>query len=678
MELAILDTTQGRLRLQLREGQRIVWSLAAGFALAMLALHFSGAVSAQPLAAQAPKPSEIPVEAFAGRSQLNSAKLSESGSRFAFVVVEGDKRILAVHDSDTLEPLVAIDLGDREGFNWFQWAGDDRILISTRMRLTKLQYSAETKLHAFDIPTRQLHFIGFEDQGWEGDDVLHTDKDGRYVILSVSERRFTPPAVWRFPLDGSGASAAVLVQKPEKEVRQWFADDEGVVRLGMSWTSRADIKIYFRSGPDDRYRRVTKVKGGDDDALDAWDVMGIYAGRDTGYAMVDDDDGKTILREIDYSEGELGNVVYENPRWSIDSVVIRRGEGPVGVRYTDDEPRTEWLEPEMQKIQSQLEAALPGSRVRIIDSAGMDRMLVLQSGDADPGALYVFTPSRMSLELFANLRPLVDEKLLSQTQAHDIVARDGTRMRAFLTLPKDRPAKGLPMVIMPHGGPYGVRDTMVYDDWTQLLASRGYAVLRPNYRGSGGYGEAFERLGDGQIGRAMQDDIDDAYDWAVAQGFADPARVCLFGASYGGYASMWGTLRNPERYRCGASFAGVVDWEDLLAYDSQYLGRGRIRKRWYKDIWTPRITGDDEFDLSMISVSDQIARLERPLFVAHGIQDMRVPFDQFEQLSEAAEAAGVEIEMLEIEDDHYLGDSAEEARFLKALLGFLQTHNPAD
>lgn len=634
-----------------------------------------------PAAAQTPnaidRPAQIPVEAFAGRSQFNSAKLSESGNRFAFVVAEGDKRILAVHDSDTLEPIVAIDLGSSEGFGWFQWAGDDRILISNRMQLSSVMYG-ESRLNVFDIPTRQLHFIGFEDQGWEGDDVLHTDPAGRYVILSMSEQRWAPPSVWRFPLDGSGASAAVLVQKPEKEIREWFADDTGVVRLGMSWTSKADLKIYYRSGPDVSFKRVTKVKGGDDEALDAWDILGIYAGRDTGFAMVDAPDGRKVLREIDYSNGNLGRIVYENPDWGIDRATFRKGEGPIGVRYTDDQPRTVWLDPQMAQIQSQLDAALPGSTVDIIDRAGTRRMLVMQSGDADPGALYVFTPARMSLELFANLRPDIDETLLSTTKAHDIVARDGTRMRAFLTLPKGRGDKNLPLIIMPHGGPYGVRDTMVYDDWTQLLANRGYAVLRPNYRGSGGYGEAFERLGDGQIGRAMQDDIDDAYDWAVTQGYADPERVCLFGASYGGYAAMWGTLRNPERYRCGASFAGVVDWEDLLAYDSQYLANGRVRKRWYKDVWTPRITGDGKFDLASISVADQIDRLERPLFVAHGTRDMRVPFDQFKQLKEAAEEAGKEFDLLELSDDHYLSGSAEEVRLLEGLLAFLEQHNPAD
>ena len=619
---------------------------------------------------------EIPVEAFAGKNALQSARLSETGNRLAFVAVNGEDNVLVVRDADTLESVVAVDLGKREHFRWFRWAGDERILISTSIPGSPFG-SDHTRLMSFDIPTQKLHNIGFERQGPEGDDVLHIDPQGRHVILSMSNVGFAPPAVWQFPLNGSGPDAALRVQKPEKDIHEWYADDTGVVRLGMSWTRRADMKIFYRSGPQDKFRRVTKVKSDDDAARDAWDVMGIYAGRDTGYALVDANDGRTVLREIDYANGQLGKIVFENAKWGIESTMFQRGVGPIGVSYTDDAPQTVWLDPAMAELQSKLEKALPGSSVTIIDRSGLDRMLVMQSGDADPGALYVFTPSQNRLHVVANMRPDIDHRKLATSSAHTIATRDGNSIRAFLTLPTGSDQRDLPLIIMPHGGPYGVRDALVYDDWTQLLANRGYAVLRPNFRGSGGYGEAFERLGDGQIGRAMQDDLDDAYDWAVEQGIADPDRVCLFGASYGGYAAMWGAVRNPERYRCSASFAGVTDWKQLLKYDRDYLGRGRTRKKWYKDIWTPRITGDDGFDLEQISVVAQIGRLKRPVLATHGTRDMRVPFEQFEDLKAAASDVGAPVEFLELEDDHYLSDPAEEIRMLNAILAFLEKHNPA-
>lgn len=167
---------------------------------------------------------------------------------------------------------------------------------------------------------------------------------------------------------------------------------------------------------------------------------------------------------------------------------------------------------------------------------------------------------------------------------------------------------------MPHGGPYGVRDTLEYDDWVQLFANRGYAVLQPNFRGSGGFGAAFEKAGDGEIGRRMQDDLDDATNWAVAQGYADPARVCMAGGSYGGYAAMWAVIRNPEIYRCAVSWAGVADWDAIMAYD-----RDTLTRRYYKETWKPKLLGNDNsFDFSDVSPMAQIGRLSRPLLIAHG------------------------------------------------------------
>lgn len=626
--------------------------------------------------APASAPSDIPIEAFTGHALFQSAKLSETGSRFAFILTREKKLYLSVYDSDTRKEVITVDVGTKEGFNWFSWAGDDRVLISHSRGGYSMFGIRLSELLLLDIPKKQVGYLGFEKQGFEGDDVLYTDPAGRYIILSISETALKRPQVWRFPLDGSGEAGAVLVQKRNNQVDEWFADDTGVVRLGMSVSQRGAIKIFYRSGPDEEFERVTKVKPKDDDKLDAWDVMGIYAGSDIGYAMVEGEDGRIILREIDYSTGELGKVVYANPSWSLTRAYFQRSKGPIGVGFSDDKPRTVWLDPVMGQYQAALEAALPGSEVTILSQAKMDRMLVLQGGDADPGALYIFTPGEKRLDLFANLRPDVDFRLLSRTSAHDVVARDGTKLRAFLTLPKDREPKNLPLIIMPHGGPYGVRDTMVYDDWTQLLASRGYAVLRPNFRGSGGYGDAFERLGDGQIGRGMQDDLDDAMQWAVDNGYADQGRVCLIGASYGGYAALWGAIRNPERYRCAASFAGVTDWEDMLKYDRDYLGRGRESGKWFRRTWVPRITGDDGFDLATISIVDNISRLQRPVLLAHGKSDKRVPFDQFEDLRDAAKERSIALELLELDDDHHLSNREEETRFLETLIAFLQRHNP--
>ncbi|MEX0343133.1 MAG: alpha/beta hydrolase family protein [Erythrobacter sp.] len=620
-----------------------------------------------------PIPPQVPVEAFTARSEFGSAKLSPRGTRFGFIHRSGGQTSVVLVDAGTREPVHAIRVDEDYGLRWFSWAGEDRVLLSieTKQWFFGLPLPI-TQLLVFDIATQETSSIGFDYQGPEGDDVLYIDPYGRYIVLSVSEDWKSDPDVWRFPLDGSGAAGAVKIESRKKGIEEWFADSSGVVRLGVGWTMGKSAIVYYRSGPEDRFKRVAKIKQ-HDEANDYWNVLGIFEGRDTGYAIVQDPSGRQVLREFDYSTGEPGRLIHAQPGWDVDAVNLD-GKQVLGITYTDDASRTVWFDEDMKRIQRELEQALPQSRIEIISRAGLERMLVLEHGPSDPGAIYVYDARARTLDLFANLRPQIDHTQMAVPHGVTYTARDGQSIRAYLTLPKGREPRGLPLVILPHGGPYGIRDTLRFEDWSQLLANRGYAVLQPNYRGSGGYGEAFETLGDGQIGRAMQDDLDDAMDWAVAEGIADPARVCLVGASYGGYAALWGVIRNPERYRCAASFAGVTD------YDAQFKYSGKSLERRYRREWKHRLrgTGEGEIDLKEVSPAHQVARLVRPVLLAHGKKDSRVPFSQFEDMATAARDAGKEIELLELDDNHHLTKEENASEWLETLVEFLARHNPAD
>jgi len=183
-----------------------------------------------------------------------------------------------------------------------------------------------------------------------------------------------------------------------------------------------------------------------------------------------------------------------------------------------------------------------------------------------------------------------NEKLLpaqlSPMEAVRYKARDGLEIPAYLTLPTGREPKSLPLVIMPHGGPYGVRDTLEFDPEVQFLANRGYVVLQPNYRGSDSYGIDYYKRGYGEWGRRMQDDLDDGMDWLVGRGIVDPKRACLVGSSYGGYAAAWGATRNPERYRCASCFAGVFNLRKQLFYTSDFLS-SRLYKEFKSTVRGP-------------------------------------------------------------------------------------------
>ncbi len=300
-------------------------------------------------------------------------------------------------------------------------------------------------------------------------------------------------------------------------------------------------------------------------------------------------------------------------------------------------------------------------------------MIIFSISSTDPGSYYLFKPDERKLDRIGGINDPIDPEKMAEPKYVEYYARDGLKIKAYLTLPRGKAERDLPLVILPHGGPYDIRDTWDYNAEVQFLANRGYAVFRPNFRGSGGYGEDFYSKGEGQIGRAIQDDLDDGMDWLVKQGVVDASRVCLVGSSYGGYAAMWGVIRNPERYRCAASFAGVTDLAKQIKYDNKFL-RSRYAREWKKTV-----QGEDDFDLDTVSPAHNIAKLKRPLLVAHGKDDSNVPFSQFKHIESSAKKNNILIEQKVYQDEgHGFSDRKNEADWYTRLETFLRQHNPPD
>ena len=623
------------------------------------------------------EPPFIPTEAFSGQFEFGDAVLSPDRRLIAFTEVKDEATRLAFFDADTLEADHTIDLGKEFELNWFRWAGGRKIVYSVgTMRLLRgVRKFWITRLFLYDLDTKQRHYVGFPKQHMIGDDVIYIDPLGEHLLLDVSESITKWPEVWRYPLDGSKSDAATKVQKGKDFVSNWIADEKGVVRMGYGRLRSGRLYITYRPNAQSSWNRVARLNLRGEDS-EKWDGIGLYAGSDIGYSIFKGENGREALFEFNYATGKPGRLVHEVENWDVEGVLTGPDSKLQGVTYTDDAQRVHWLDADMAKVQSQLERALGDGRVRIVSrSRNNERMLIWHGSSADPGAMYVFTPAQKRIELFASYRPEIDQTLLTKKRAFTYAARDGTEIRAFLTLPRRKEAIDLPLVILPHGGPFGVRDTLRYEDEVQLLANRGYAVLQPNYRGSGGYGTAFEEMGEGQIGRKMQDDLDDAMDWAVTEGIADKERVCVVGSSYGGYAALWAVTRNPERYRCAASWAGVTDWSKLLRYDRDYLGLYGYREQKKR----VKGKGEDRIELDDYSPLELIEQLQRPVLLAHGKKDKRVPLSQYELYVKAAEKHDKDVESLLIEKaGHSFNEPEQEKAWYDALVAFLAKHNPAE
>jgi dipeptidyl aminopeptidase/acylaminoacyl peptidase len=659
------------------QGVRFIIRRVAARALAALSL----AVMASSLGAQAPAaapaadaaeapPPLIPPSNFAGRSNFWDTTLSPDGTMLAFMRRDdaGVKMIIRKVDDKAVVRSFATDPSNN--FEWYRWVTNDKLLISVSSTGdffgTQARY---TRLYLVELSTGTMSRLFGRTAVLEGDNVIHVAKDGSHILVAIQRSVYDYPSVMRHELVPDGK--VTTVQLPKENVWNWVADEDGVVRMGTGWRN-GKLAIYYRKTAADEMKLVARLKQGDEDD-GYWDALQLISGSDEGYVLSEGESGRVGLRRFNFATRENVETIYEHPEWDIDTVTLRDGK-PFAAYFTAERDEVHFFDAAAGDQYAKMRKALGDVEVWVVSrSEDGKRMLVFAGNEADPGVLYLYEPAIRSMKEIAQFRPELDFQALARPRPVRYTARDGTVIRGYLTLPRGRPAKNLPLILMPHGGPFGIRDKLSYNDEVQLLANRGYAVLQPNFRGSGGYGDAFFKLGEGQVGRGMQDDVDDAMDWAVKEGIAEPKRVCVVGGSYGGYAALWAVLRNPERYICAASWAGVTDWAKMLAYDRRYLTSSASKS------WQARVQGDKTFDLDAVSPYRLAGQLSRPVLLAHGTKDVIVPFNQYTLFEKATRTAPVKPETLVIpEEGHSFSKAENEQKWYEALEAFLLKHNPPD
>ena len=632
------------------------------------------AQTATPVSALEKIPSKIPTDTFVGKSVFKQPIISPDGKRLAFRVYQNKKTYLNIKTIGEASILQNA-LPEKHSLNWYRWAGPDRLVIS----LTGIsRYEGEeiptSMLIRYDVNQKQAIPLGRKSQGFIGDDVLYIAPDGEYLLLALQESIFDYPGVYRVNLADNSFTEIV---RPQSNIWDWIADDKGIVRMGFAYADRT-TRIYYRRTNDEKFNLISKIKDRDDDASkknDLLEVVRVVSGKDEGYVLSNEKTGRFALHKFNYLTREVGEKVFDHPDNDLTSFSLSDdGSTLESVTYTDDRDRIVWFDAFYKKRQSALEKALPDQEIWLQSrSRDGNKTIVFTTSPTDPGSYFLYDAPGKKLERIAGLNDEIDPTQMAVTKYVRYPARDGLSIPAYLTLPVGRDPKALPLIILPHGGPFGVRDTLDFSSEVQFLANRGFAVLQSNYRGSDSYGEDYYKRGEGQIGRTMQDDLDDGMDWLVKQGIADPARVCIVGSSYGGYAALWGVIRNPERYRCGASFAGVTDWRSQLKYDSRSL------KSRYAREWQGRVQGDKDFNLDTVSPVKLAANLQKPVLLTHGDDDTNVPFSQYKTFVAALKKAGKSVETHVYEGEgHGFEDPENEKDWLNRLEAFLAKHNPAD
>ena len=449
-----------------------------------------------------------------------------------------------------------------------------------------------------------------------------------------------------------GTGKLELVAENPGTIESWITDHTGAIRAATT-TDGVNQSYLYRAGPTAPFKTVltTSFKEAFEPQVFSPDNRKLFVMSNIGR------DKKALVR-VDPATAKEEQVLYERDDVDLGSVdYSRKRKVLTEIQFVTDKIERKFLDEQTGKIYSALAAKLPGyeiTRQAITDDENM--MVVAASSDRTPGARYLYDHKAGKLTKLGEVAPWLPEDRLAPMSPIKYASRDGLTIHGYLTLPKGRIAKNLPVIVNPHGGPW-VRDAWGFNPEVQFLANRGYAVLQMNYRGSTGYGRRFWEAGFKQWGRRMQDDISDGVAHLVKEGVADPKKICIYGASYGGYATLAALAFTPDLYACGVDYVGVSNLFTFMNTIPPYWELGR--QMLYE------MVGDPEKDKELMhnaSPALNADRIRAPLLVAQGARDPRVNIDESNQMVNALKARGIDVPYI-VKDNEGHGFRNEENQF---------------
>ena len=639
--------------------------------------------SAPPAATASAADAPVPVAVFARIPFMSQPVLSPSGRYLAVNLRVSGHQNLAIIDlqNRAAQPLLVGTEGEFDRLNdvsidnWV-WADDDNLVVqASSLQVIQGQRYTDQRVIGFNRVSGRLTVLGSRDALLVGR-ILWRSRSGspRLLLERVSTQHgyegLNMPEVVEVDVV---TGAFRVVQQPNALVSSWYADGEGVVRMGISRDRESGrLRIMYRSSGRENFRTISNERQQRyGDLL----VPDIFLAAPDRALVTSNAGGFSALYELDLNTMTPGNRVFGVDGYDITQVIPNRERNALaGVMTIQDGITFHWTDPRLREIQAVLEETFGRNKVRIASmNEARTRLVALVGGPNQAGAYYLYDTRDGSLVRLAWVNEALQNREMNPVSTIRYRASDGREIPAVLTLPRSRPARNLPLIVMPHGGPWA-RDYESWDPfgWTQALAELGYAVIQPNYRGSTGFGKAWTELADGNWGERMQDDLNDAITALAQRGIADPARVCMLGWSYGGYAASRAAQRDGRRYRCAISGAGVHDIPEMVRYDRSYLGR-----------YGSSFIGGASTDLRNVSPAYYAAQYAAPILIVHGARDMRVPVQQSRDLVRRLRAAGKRegrdyVYLEQRRNTHNLPLEEDRIQFLETVQRFLAQHNPAD
>lgn len=657
-----------------------------GLAMSAVALP-TLAAPAQAAAEPAKAPAGlIPIEHFTKYDEVGTIKISPDGEHFAVMAGKYGRSLIAFVHLANKKPVGGVRVADGFEIDDFHWVSNTRAIYTIAEKQPGRTRPVPTgEILATDLDGGDRKFLyGYRagekstgtrvrvrESSYATPEVISTlqDDDKRILIAEYPWREGI--SAWYFDPDAKPDISLLDVYTGNKRMlghaplagATVLVDRDERVRFAMGRNEKLDDAVSWKPQPDSdwaafelpgfREESITpRIFGSDNQSV-------LFTGVRSGETL-------SALYRLDLKTREVTHLYAFDNSGIGDLVLDFAQKEAVGVFGYGDKPLYHWLNADDRaaRLYAELYKAFPGQNVHVTSTTNDGHLaMVFVDSDVNPGDYYVFDTVKMTAAYLQAAMSWINPRRMRPREPFAMKARDGLELHGYVTRPAgDGPH---PLIVLPHGGPHGIREVWQFDWEAQLLASRGYAVLQLNYRGSGGYGVDFQSAGYRQWGKSMQDDLTDATHWAIEQKITQPGRVCIYGASYGGYAALMGVIREPKLYRCAIGYAGVYDLELMLS--SADIPTSRSGRDYLQ-----LALGNDREDLHVRSPVYNASKIEVPVLLIHGKADWRADFEQATRMKTALEKNNKQYEWMALRGEgHGVYDEETRRDVYEHILDFL-------
>lgn len=618
-----------------------------------------------------------PAEAF-GEPMVRLAVISPDGTKVASVWSAKGGEVLVITDTVTGKSRALANLSTVSPRSLEFVSSEYVVAVVSQTRSAEWRGEKYEHSTAFSFNLKTGTFVelqsttpGLAKQSGLGR-VLAVSEDGAHVYMPAWTERDTRDPTYSLYRVNLATGASAMIETGSTSTIDWLVGSNGRAQMREEFFERSGKHTFLRPNSGS-WEAVLSEDSGDITVS----LVGLRVGDGAPLAEAYSEADVLSLYALNYETKEFAAVLSRGDV-DIDGFMIDSNRVVHGVRYSGTTPTYAFFDPAIDSTVRKIQKALEGTATYVTDwSKDWGKILLYSDGGATSGEYFIFDRATGSLQSLMGVRPAVTDEWVANVDPYSYSARDGLKIPALVTWPVGVAAanrKNLPLIVLPHGGPASY-DALGYDDLAQFFANEGYAVLQPNFRGSSGFGLAFEEAGNNEWGRKMQDDISDGVAALVADGSVNGKRVCIVGWSYGGYAALAGGSLTPDLYACVASVAGVSDLREMLDWEYDRLGeRSRGYRYWVDKIGDPN---KDAAAIEAVSPARLASRFKAPVLLIHGNDDTTVPPSQSSKMADALKSAGKQVTFQRIlGDDHQLGRDQNRKIVYESLAAFVAANMP--